>query len=180
MCTPPCTEETAISDNQPTLKKSKQHKKEPRAAEPSPVNAEKDRVLKKSYQKQSAPLSSHNTVKAKKEKKTKQYKNRPVREDTPGRMKATDEVFHVTEAEQVEEEQQEEEEVAPDQDLDPVQSSPLVFTHRDLSLNSGNSGKVMGGESTVAFYYIYSLMSGSHDMTQASSKDHKINRRGQK
>ncbi|GAA6214990.1 microtubule-associated protein 1B-like [Lates japonicus] len=138
LCTPPCTEETVISDNQPTLKKSKQHKKEPRAAEPSPVKAEKDRVLKKSYQKQSAPLSSHNTVKAKKEKKTKQYKNRPAREDMPGRMKATDEVFHFTEAEQVEEEQQEEEEVAPDQDLDPLQSSPLVFTHRDLSLNSGD------------------------------------------
>ncbi|XP_071341242.1 neurofilament heavy polypeptide [Trachinotus anak] len=127
------TEKTNVTDNQPTLKKSKKRNKEPRAAEPSPVKAKKDRVLKKGNQKQPAPSSSQSTINSK-EKKAKRNKNRPARGDK--KMKATDEIFNVIEAEQVEEQQQQQK--VSDQDLDPAQSSPLVLTHRDLSLHSGD------------------------------------------
>ncbi|XP_040921200.1 enolase-phosphatase E1 isoform X2 [Toxotes jaculatrix] len=125
---PQSTEETKVTDNQPTLKKSKQHSKEPSATESS-AKAKKDRILKKRNQKRPAELSSQNTINAT-ENKAKRNKNRPAKEDTPDKMKATDEVFNTTETEQQQQE-------VPNQDLDPVQLSPLVFTHRDLSLNSG-------------------------------------------
>ncbi|TDG97321.1 hypothetical protein EPR50_G00224760 [Perca flavescens] len=120
------TEETKVTDNQPTLKKLKQHSQEPSATVPSPVKAKKNRVLKKRNLTQPAPSPSHNTNKAK-EKKTKQNKNRKTRGDT------ADEVFHTNKAEQFEEQQQQE---VVDQDLDD-QSSPLDLTHRDHSHNSG-------------------------------------------
>ncbi|XP_074477880.1 uncharacterized protein LOC141759590 isoform X2 [Sebastes fasciatus] len=121
------TEESKVTDNQPTLKKTKRHNKEPSAAEaPSPVKAKEDRVLKKRNQTQRAPSSSQDMNIAK-EKKTKRNKNRNTRRDT-----RPDEVVHTTEAEQFEE--QEQQEVA-HQDLDV--HSPLVLTQRSHSLISG-------------------------------------------
>ncbi|KAM6908115.1 uncharacterized protein PEZ65_016426 [Lycodopsis pacificus] len=114
------TEETKLTDDQPTLKKSKQHNQEPSAAAPSPVETKKDRVLKKRKQTQPAPPSTQNTNKAK-GKKTKQNKN-----TTDSRP---DEVFQAIEAEQQQQEDQ-------DQELD-GQSSPLVLSRKDHSLNSG-------------------------------------------
>ncbi|XP_051267354.1 nucleolar protein dao-5 isoform X2 [Dicentrarchus labrax] len=125
------TEETKVTDNQPTVKKSKQNNKEPSAAAPSPVKTKKDRVLKQKSQSQPASPSSQNTNKGK-EKKTRRNRNRNTRGDTPEKMKASEEAFDVLEAEQIDEQQQE----VPDQDLDPVQSSPLI--HKDHSLNSGD------------------------------------------
>ncbi|XP_039983520.1 ankyrin repeat domain-containing protein 11 isoform X2 [Xiphias gladius] len=132
LSSPQITEVIKVTDNQPMLKKFKQHNKEPSAAEPSPVKAKKDRVLKKRNQKQPVPSSSQSTIKAK-EKKTRWNKNRPATGDTADKMKATDEVFNTTEAEQIEQQQE-----VLDQDHDPVHSSPLVFKHKDLSLNSGD------------------------------------------
>ncbi|XP_059182708.1 nucleolar and coiled-body phosphoprotein 1 isoform X2 [Centropristis striata] len=148
--------ETQVTDNEPTLKKSKQNNKVPqaaaaaaaaqspmkakkdreasmspvkakknRAAAASPLKGKKDRVLKKTNQRKPAP-SPRKTTNKTKEKKTKQNKNINTRGDTP------DKVFHTAETEQVEELLQE----VPDQDLD-LQSSPLVFSHRDHSHDSG-------------------------------------------
>lgn len=139
---PQSKEETEVINNQATLKKSKRNNKEPSTAVPSPVKAKKGRVLKRKTQTQPASSSSQNRNKAK-EKKNKQNKNRNTIGDTPEKMKATDEAFGAIEAEQNEEqEQQQQQQEVPDQDLDPLQSSPLVLTHRD---HSHNSGKVSGG-----------------------------------
>ncbi|XP_042366612.1 titin isoform X2 [Plectropomus leopardus] len=119
------TEETKITDNQPTLKKSKQNNKKPSAAVPSPVKAKKDRVLKRRSGTPPAPSSNQNTNKSK-EKKSKQRKSRNTKGDT------SDKVFHTTEAEQIEGQEQQE---VLDQSLD-EQTSPLVLTHRELSLSS--------------------------------------------
>ncbi|XP_031706442.1 uncharacterized protein LOC116385269 [Anarrhichthys ocellatus] len=121
-------EETKVTDDQPTLKKSKQHNQEPSAAAPSPVETKKDRVLKKRKQMQPAPPSTQNTNKAK-GKKTKRNKN-TTKDSRP------DEVFQAIEAEQYEEQQQQQQEDQ-DQDLD-GQSSRLVLSRKDHSLNSGD------------------------------------------
>ncbi|KAG7224909.1 hypothetical protein INR49_014825 [Caranx melampygus] len=81
-------EETKATNNPPTVKKSKQHRKEPRAAEPSPVKAK-----------------DQSTVQAK-EKKPKRDKNRPARGGTPVKRKATRQVFNTNEAEERDEQQQ--------------------------------------------------------------------------
>lgn len=146
---PESTEETKVTDNHPTLKKSKQNNKEPSAAVPSSVKAKKDRVLKRRNQTLPAPLSSQNTNKAN-GKKNRQNQNRNTRGDASDKMKATDKGFDAIEAEQTEEQQQE----VPDQDLDPLQSSPLVLVQRDCSLNSG---KVNGGGSTQILYFRESI-----------------------
>ncbi|XP_044031705.1 uncharacterized protein si:ch211-161h7.4 isoform X2 [Siniperca chuatsi] len=131
---PQSTEETKVTDNQPTLKKSKQNNKKPSTAVPSSVKTKKDRVLlKRRNQTQTALSSSQNTNKAK-EKKTKQNKNRNTRGDTSDKIKATDKVYNAIEAEQIEAQQQE----ILNQDPDLVQSSPLDLTHRDHNLNSGD------------------------------------------
>ncbi|KAK9527723.1 hypothetical protein VZT92_014259 [Zoarces viviparus] len=130
-------EETKATDDQPTLKKSKQHKQEPSAAAPSPVETKQDRVLKKRKQTQPAPPSTQNSNKAK-GKKTKQNKN-TTKDSRP------DEVFQAIEADQYEQQQQQEEEEEEeeeeqedqDQELD-GQSSPLVLSRKDHSLNSGD------------------------------------------
>ena len=131
---PQSIEVKKVTDNQPTLKKTKKDNKEPNAAEPSSVKAREDRVLRKRNWKQSALSSSQSTIKAQ-EWKTKQSKSRPATRDKPDKMKAMDEVFNTTEAEPIEE-QDEQQEVL-DQDQDPEHSSPLVFRQKDLSLNSG-------------------------------------------
>ncbi len=123
------TEEAKVTDNQPTLKRSKQNNREPSAAAPSPKK-KKNKVLKRRNQTQPEPLPSRNTNTAK-EKRTKRNRNRSTRGDTPDEMKATDGAFDAIEAEQTEEQ------AVPEQDPDPVQSSPLVLTHRDHSHNSG-------------------------------------------
>ncbi|XP_035511537.1 nucleolar protein dao-5 isoform X2 [Morone saxatilis] len=125
-------EETKVTDNLPTVKKSKQNNKEPSAAAAAPpVKTKKDRVLKQKNQTPPASSSSQNTNKGK-EKKTRRNRNRNTRGDKPDKMKASEEAFDVLETEQIDEQQPE----VPDQDLDPVQSSPLV--HKDHSLNSGD------------------------------------------
>lgn len=129
---PQSTEETKVTDHQPTLKKSKPNNKEPSAAGPSPAKTKKERVLKRRNQTHKAPSSIQNTNKTK-EKKTKRNKNRNTREDTPDKKKVTDKVLNGFEAEQIEEQQQE----IVDQDPVPVDSSPLDLTHRDHSLSSG-------------------------------------------
>ncbi|XP_038584420.1 titin homolog isoform X2 [Micropterus salmoides] len=130
---PQSTEETKVTDHQPTLKKSKPNNKEPSAAGPSPAKTKKERVLKRRNQTHKAPSSIQNTNKTK-EKKTKRNKNRNTREDTPDKKKVTDKVLNGFEAEQIEEQQQE----IVDQDPVPVDSSPLDLTHRDHSLSSGD------------------------------------------
>ncbi|XP_041824458.1 uncharacterized protein si:ch211-161h7.4 isoform X2 [Melanotaenia boesemani] len=123
---PQSTEET--ESWKPNFKKSKQHIKESAAAGHSPVKAKKDTVYKKkANQEPPERLSSKHTDK---EKKLKRSKKKNTREETPDRMEAADEILNTCEAEQ---EQQE----IPDPDLDKQQSSPLVFTHRDHSINSG-------------------------------------------
>lgn len=133
---PHSPEEAKVTDNQPTLKRSKQNNTQPSAAVPSPVQTKKNKVLKRRNKTQPEPSSSRNTHKAK-EKKTKRNNNKNTRGDTPHEMKATDKIFNAIEAEQIEEEEQQQE--VPDQDLDPVQSSPLVLAHRDHSLNSSKT-----------------------------------------
>ncbi|XP_003968057.2 axoneme-associated protein mst101(2) isoform X1 [Takifugu rubripes] len=120
-------EDTDVSDRQPTPKKAKQNKKEPKMSLNSPENG-KDRVEKKRIRKQPAqpslpkpktqPLKNGN-----KEKGEKQKNNLNLKGCAPGRRKLFDEV----EAEQVEQQE------VVDQDLGPVQSSPLIL--RDHSLN---------------------------------------------
>lgn len=122
-------EDSDVSDSQPTPKKAKQNKKEPKMSLSSPEDG-KDRVEKKRTRKQPAqsslpkpktqPLKSGN-----KEKGEKQKNNLNLKGCAPGRRKLFDEV----EAEQVEQQ-----EVA-DQDLGPVHSSPLILAERDHSLN---------------------------------------------
>ncbi|XP_034998814.2 muscle M-line assembly protein unc-89 [Hippoglossus stenolepis] len=137
MSGPESTEETKVPDNHLTHKRSKQHSKEPSAAEASPVKTKKVKVLKKINQKRPVTLISQNTTKGK-AKKTRQNKNRPAGGDAPNKMRATDEVLNTTDTEQIEAQQhQPEEEDVLDQDLDFGQSSPMVFQERDINPNSG-------------------------------------------
>ncbi|XP_036935233.1 muscle M-line assembly protein unc-89 [Acanthopagrus latus] len=121
----PSTEETKVSDSETTLKKSRQSKKEPIATVLSPVKTKKDGGMKR--RNQPAPSLRQKTNKAK-EKKTSQNRNRKTKGDTPAKVKAS-EVFDMVEAEQIEEQ-----EVA-DEDME---SSPLVFAHREHSQNRGD------------------------------------------
>lgn len=136
------TEEIKVTDKQPTLKKSKQNNKDPRAGVPSPIKEKKDRVLKRRHQKQPVPASSENThtVEVKKTKR----KNRIARGETPDKRK-TDEVFKTMEMEQIEEQHD-----VPHDDPD-LHLSPLVFAERDLSLSSG---KVKEKEVLIFFTYL--------------------------
>lgn len=120
------TEETKATESQPTLKKSKQTNREPSIAVASPVK--KNKVSTKGNQTQPVSSSSRSTSKAQ-DKRTKQNKNRSKRGGTPSQRTEIREVFVVNEAEQIQRQE------VQDQDLDPLQSSPLA--HRDHSLNSG-------------------------------------------
>lgn len=122
-------EDTDVPDSQPTPKKAKQNKKEPKISLNSPETG-KDRVEKKRTQKQPAqsslpkpktqPLKNGN-----KEKRDKQKNNLNLKGCAPGRRKLFDEV----EAGQVEQQE------VVDQDLGPVHSSPLILPERDHSHN---------------------------------------------
>ncbi|XP_028289400.1 protein IWS1 homolog isoform X3 [Parambassis ranga] len=118
-----CPQHTEETDKQQaTFKKSKQNNRKPSAAETSPVpNAKKDTLMRTVNRKRSA-----STNKATK-KERKQNKN--TRQDASDEIKTTGEVFKLSE----ELEQQD----IPDQDLNQEHSSPLVFTHKDSSLNTG-------------------------------------------
>ncbi|XP_019943435.2 nucleolar protein dao-5 isoform X1 [Paralichthys olivaceus] len=132
MSCPQSTEETKVTYL--THKRSKQHSKEPSAAEASPGKTKKDKVLKKRNQKRPVTSFRQSTAKGK-EKKTRQNKNRAAGGEAPNKMRATDEVLNTTDTEQIEEQQEEKEDVL-DQDLDCGRSSPMVFQERDLSQNS--------------------------------------------
>ncbi|KAM7390439.1 hypothetical protein PAMA_008547 [Pampus argenteus] len=104
---PNSTEERKTeTTNQPDLKRSKQNRKS-------------DGLLKQ---------RNHNTNK----KKIKQNKRRSG--DNPDKMKATVKELHMVSSEQIED--QEKQQDVSDQDMDPAQSRPLVFLHRDDSFNS--------------------------------------------
>lgn len=124
-------EETDVTGSQPTPKKSKQNKKEPKTALISPVNAKKDGAAKRRNQKQPAPSPVQKTKrqtlkKGNKEKRDKQKDNLNLKGYAPGRRKLFDEV----EAEQIEQEE------VMAQDRLPLHSSPLLLPERDHSLNS--------------------------------------------
>ncbi|XP_073345016.1 uncharacterized protein [Pagrus major] len=126
----PSKEETKVTDSQPTMKRSKQSRKEPIAAVSSPVKTKKDGRMKRTNQ--PAPSPSQKTNKAK-EKKTSRNRNRKTKGDTPDKVKAS-EVFDMGEAEQIEEQDQE----VPNEDKGPAESSPLVFAPREHSQNTGD------------------------------------------
>lgn len=118
-------EETEVTASQPTQKR--QSKKEPKAATASPVKGKKDRILKRGDQ-QPAPSSVQNTKhpklkKGNKEKRNNQNKNVNRKGEAPVQMTVFDEV-------EAEEDKQQEIQ-------DPLLSSPLALTNRDLILNSG-------------------------------------------
>lgn len=114
---PQSAEETEVADKQQTLKKSKQNQKELHAAASSPGKVKRDEVLK---------IRNRSQVKKKKIK--------PIKDKTTNKVKATLEDVNRN----VEQEQQQD---VLDQDLDPVQSSPSVFSQH--SLNSGKSKRFM-------------------------------------
>ncbi|XP_030612585.1 uncharacterized protein LOC115799515 isoform X1 [Archocentrus centrarchus] len=123
---PGSTEETH-NDQQSTQKKSKQKPEEPSAGVSSPAKAKKEKVSKKRNQKRLEVLPGQQTSKAGK-RKTKQSKKGNKRGDT---MKETNEEFMAAVPEQSEQQE------VPDHDPDQEECSPLMFTQRDLSLNSG-------------------------------------------
>ncbi|KAM9713322.1 uncharacterized protein ACNS7B_023551 isoform 2-T2 [Menidia menidia] len=124
---PQDTEET--ESQQPTIKRSKQKNKEPNPAGRSPAKARNEKVNKKISQKQPAKIPSKHSEKSK-QKKTKQNKKRNGKGDEADKIKAAGEIFSADEAEP------EQQDIC-NQDLDPQQSIPLVFSHRDHSLSSG-------------------------------------------
>lgn len=123
-----CPQSTEEADNsqQATQKKSKQKPKDSSEAVPSPAKAKKDKASKKRNQKQLKVLPSQETSKFKK-RKTKQSEKGNKQGEKLDKMKAIDKELVTAEPEQQE---------VPDQELD-QESSPLVFTQRDHSLNSG-------------------------------------------
>ncbi|XP_063730024.1 uncharacterized protein si:ch211-161h7.4 isoform X1 [Eleginops maclovinus] len=106
------------TDYQPTIKKYKKPDQEPCGAAASPAKGKKDKVVKKRNQTRPAPSSSHKTNKAKEKKQNKKTGGQTWGEE-----------MHTAEADHSEEQQEEGED---------QQSSPLVFSHRDLSNNSGD------------------------------------------
>lgn len=118
---PESTEETNVTDNQPILKSSKQNHKELGAEVSPPVNAKNNRLLKQ---------RKHSTNK----KKIKRNKRSATIGDNPDKTKARVEELHMIDSEQIEDQEQQD---VSDQDLDPSQSSPLAFLHRDHSFSSG-------------------------------------------
>lgn len=107
-------------------KKSKQNSnKEPSTTAPN-VQAKKDKANMKRNRKQPAPASSGHTNQPKESKQTKKRKPKGKKQ------KETDEIIDTVE--------EKEEQQFPDQDLNQEDSSPMVFTHRDVSINSGKVG----------------------------------------
>lgn len=109
-------------------KKSKQNsKKEPSTTAPK-AQVKKDKANRKRNQKQPALASSGHTNQPKESKQTKKRK-------TEGKkQKETVEIIDTVE---------EKEQQFPDQDLNQEDSSPMVFTHRDVSINSGKVGSFL-------------------------------------
>ena len=141
------SEETKDTEEQPQSKKSKQNNRKPPAAAPSPVQTKKQRVLKKMNQAEPIASSSQSTNnnKSKKEKKVKRTKQPNDRNNRRDNVKASKALDAVEEQIELQEQQQ-----FMDKDLDPLQSSPLLLTHRDQSLDSG---KVMMKEVIRSFNF---------------------------
>lgn len=129
-----CPQSTEEADNsqQATQKKSKQKPKDSSEAVPSPAKAKKDKASKKRNQKRLKVLPSQETSEFKK-RKTKQSEKGNKQREKLDKMKAIDKDLVTAEPELADEPEQQE---VPDQELD-QESSPLVFTQRDHSLNSG-------------------------------------------
>uniref|UniRef100_A0A3Q3CUQ4 Titin-like n=1 Tax=Haplochromis burtoni TaxID=8153 RepID=A0A3Q3CUQ4_HAPBU len=130
-----CPQSTEEADNsqQATQKKSKQKPKDSSEAVPSPAKAKKDKASKKRNQKQLKVLPNQETSEFKK-RKTKQSEKGNKQGEKLDKMKAIDKDLVTAEPEHADGPEQQE---VPDQELD-QESSPLVFTQRDHSLNSGN------------------------------------------
>uniref|UniRef100_A0A672G2M0 Mif2/CENP-C cupin domain-containing protein n=1 Tax=Salarias fasciatus TaxID=181472 RepID=A0A672G2M0_SALFA len=114
---------------QPTVKRSKQKSKETNAAALSPVKDKKEEASKKRTQKEIAMLSQQ--VNKAKGKEVKRNKKRNKSEDTPQEEEEKEEMSKATD------EQQPEEEEGREVDQDQGESSPLVFSHRDQTIDSG-------------------------------------------
>lgn len=116
------TEEAKVTDNLPTLKKSKGTNKEVTAEVPSPVKPKKDGVSKRRNQKQHAPSSYEYTNTAEERNPKRKEKNRMTKD----KKQTTDEEFKATEVVLVE-----------SQDLQPDLQEQDIFAHRDLNLSAG-------------------------------------------
>ncbi|KAK5877856.1 hypothetical protein CesoFtcFv8_025325 [Champsocephalus esox] len=148
-------EETTGKCNQPPVKEATRQNTEPSAAAASPVRPKKDKcdqLTIKKYKKPNQEPCGAPPVKDKVLKNinptqpaapTSQKTNKEKKQNTGGETQG--EESHMTEEEeeqqQEEEEQEEREEVEEQQQEEEgeedVQSSPLVFSHRELSDNSG-------------------------------------------
>ncbi|XP_067342729.1 titin homolog isoform X2 [Channa argus] len=132
---PETTEQTEGTNNQLTLKKSKQNNKKPSAAVPSSIQVKKANISKRRNPKQPVPSSSQNTNTTER-KNTKMTKTTIIKGETLDKKKTTDEVFKETRVKKIEYQDQQQD--VTDYDLDLVHSSPLDLTQRGLSLSSGN------------------------------------------
>lgn len=123
-------EDTDVTDSQPTPKKPKQNKREPKMSLISPVNAKKGGGAKKGNQKQPVQSPGQKAKmqplkKGNKEKREKQNNNLNLKGCAPGRRKLFDEV----EAEQIEQQE------VTDLDSGPLHSSPLILPQQDRNLD---------------------------------------------
>lgn len=124
-------------NKKPTVKKPRRNSKDLSTAVLSLVKAKRDKAHKKRNQKQSVLLLNEHKNK---EKKTKQTRKRRV---APDESKAADEIFNTNDPEQ-------EQQQILDENLVEEDSSPLVFSRRDYSINSGNAS---GGSVTDVLLY---------------------------
>lgn len=129
----PQSAEETDSNQQPKQKQSKRKPKEPSAAVCSPTKAKKEKVSKKTNQKKLQVSPDQQTSEAER-RETKRRNKGNKRGDALDKVKATNEEFITAAPEQTEEQEQQE---VPDQDPDQEESNPLMFTQRDLSVNTG-------------------------------------------
>ncbi|CAN9506288.1 unnamed protein product [Ophioblennius macclurei] len=125
--TAPSSDET--NDQLPAVKKSKQKSKELNVAALSPAKDKTDKVLKKRTQNEKI-LSSQHAGKAQ-GKEIKQNRKRNKSKDTPQKKGEKEETFKAAD------EQQPEEEEVHEVDEDQGESSPLVFSQRHQTKDSG-------------------------------------------
>ncbi|XP_029004980.1 neurofilament heavy polypeptide [Betta splendens] len=144
---PQNAEETKVTDNQPTTKKSKPNKRQPTAELPSPIKPKKDKDLKKINQKLSVPVASKHTNTAADKKKKLNVKRRV---ETPDKRKTTD-------VEQIDVKDQQLDVAGQDQVHEDL--SPFKFAPRHLSLGSG----------TKVFQKVYNHVSSENMSTTPAS-----------
>ncbi|KAM4718043.1 uncharacterized protein FYW61_015982 isoform 2-T2 [Anableps anableps] len=146
-----CPQSPAKTENPQPLKKSKQNSKEPSTAVPSTFKNKKDKMPSRRNPNEPTKLSSDHTDEAK-ESKRKQTKRRNARD-----VKIEETAAKLFTAETELEEKQ-----IPSQDQD-EELSPLVFSERDHSLNSG-------GELFQKVYHHTSLKKKSTTSTAPESR----------